>query len=97
MWWRLDASSSQEKQDRNDRELQEAIEYLNAKRSRRLETTERKQKWMNGASSEIQRNVLQDVLVLADKISEVENELHEASGEMSRKAEAEGLRVSDTD
>ena len=45
----------QEKHDRNDRELQEAIEYLNAKRSRLLETTERKQKWMNGASSEIQR------------------------------------------
>ena len=74
----------QEKQDRNHRELHDAIEYLNAKRSMRLETMERKQKWMNGASNEIQKKVLRIVLVLADKILELENELHEAREDMRK-------------
>ena len=57
---------------------------------------------MRGASDEIQRKYLQNVCVLEEKISEVENELHEASEEgrnftvERRKAEADGLRASDT-
>ena len=40
---------------------------------------ERKQKLVSGASDEIWEEVLQDVLVWEGKISEMENELHEAS------------------
>ena len=51
---------------------------------------------MNGASDEVQRKVLQGILVLSDKISE-ENELHEAREEMRKltverkKAEVDGF------
>ena len=38
----------------------------------------------SGALGETQRRVLQDVMVLKDKISEVENELLEASEEMRK-------------
>ena len=92
----------QENQDRSYRELQHAIEYTNAKQSRLLATMERKQKIDERSSNELQRKFLKDVLVLEEKISEVENELHDASAEMRKlsvekwKAEAEGLSVSDT-
>ena len=49
-----------------------------------MATVERKQKLMNGASDEIHTKFLQDVLVVEDKISELDNELHEASEEMRR-------------
>ena len=83
----------QENQDRYCRELQEAIEHMKEKRSGLLETVEREQKLMSGAREEIRKRVFQDVLVLEDKITEVENELHEASEEMRRK---QRRRVSDT-
>ena len=57
---------------------------------------------MDGASDEIKRKFLKNILVSEEKTSEVENELHVASGEMRevaverRKAETEGLRVSAT-
>ena len=56
-----------------------------------------KEKLLNGASDEMQRKFLKNVLVLEEKNSEV----HDASEEMKkltverRKAEAEGLTVSD--
>ena len=86
----------QENQDRNYRELQEAIEYMNAKQNRLLATMEHKQQLMNEASDEIQRKFLKEVWALEQKILESENVLHEASEEMRklsverRKAEAEG-------
>ena len=55
-----------------------------------------------GPRKKFGRESFQDVMVLEDKISEVENELYEASEETRkltverRKAEAEGVRVSDT-
>ena len=61
-----------------------------------------RQKLTNGASDEIHRKVLEDVLVLEDKISQVENVLLEAGEEMKkltverRNGEAEELRVADT-
>ena len=75
---------------------------MNAKQSRLLATMERKHKLMNGASDEIQREFLKDVLVLEENIWEVEEEFQEAGEELRkltvqrRKAEAEELRVSDT-
>ena len=80
----------QENQDRSYRELQDAIEYTNAKQSRLLATMERKHKLMNGVSDEIQRKFLKDVFVLEEKISEVENELHDASAEMKLGGKKEG-------
>ena len=62
----------QENLDRNYRELQEAIKYMKEKRSRLLETMERKQKLIVGAPEEIRKRVTQDVMVLEDKISRVE-------------------------
>ena len=70
----------QDNQDGNYGELQEAIEYMNAKQSRLLATVERKQQLRSGASDEIPRKFLKGVLVLEETISEVDNELHEASG-----------------
>ena len=90
----------QENQESDHRELKEAIELMNEKQNRLLATMERQEKLMSGYQEEIQRKVLQDVLVLKDKIFEVDNELHKAGEEMMRptvgrwKAEAEGLRVS---
>ena len=86
----------EENQDRDYRELQEAIEHVNAKQNRLLATMGRKQKLMNGAADESQRKIFREVLVWEEKISEFENELHEASGEMRkptverRKVEAKG-------
>ena len=71
------------------------------KQSRLWTNTERKQKSKNGASDETQRKSLKDVLVLEEKISEVENEPFEVSEQMRkltverRKMEAEELRVSE--
>ena len=44
-----------ENQERDCRELQEAIEHMKEKQSRLLETMERKQKLMSGAQEEIWR------------------------------------------
>ena len=91
----------QENQERDFTEVQEAIEYMNAKQSMLLAAMERKQKLRSGASDEILRKVLQDVLVLDGKISEVEEKLLDASGEMrtlrveTRQMEVEERRVSD--
>ena len=91
----------QENQERDYTEVQEAIEYMNAKQSRLLAAMERKQTLRSGASDEILRKVLQDVLVLDGKISEVEEKLLDASEEMRtlrverRKMEVEERRVSD--
>ena len=74
---------------------------MNAKQSRLLAAMERKQTLRSGASDEILRKVLQDVLVLDGKISEVEEKLLDASEEMRtlsverRKMEVEEGRVSD--
>ena len=89
----------QENQDRNFRELQEAIEHMSAKQNRLLATMERKHQLMNGASNEILRKFFKEVWVWEEKISEVENALHEVLEEMRTlmvertKAEAEELRV----
>ena len=48
------------------------------KEKRALETIERKQKLMSGAPEEVWKRVLQGVVALEDKISEVEVELQEA-------------------
>ena len=91
----------QENQERDYTEVQEAIEYMNAKQSRLLAAMERKQTLRSGASDEILRKVLHDVLVLDGKISEVEEKLLDASEEMRtlrverRKMEVEERRVSD--
>ena len=77
------------------------IEYMNAKQSSLLAAMERKQTLRSGASDEILREVLHDVLVLDGKISEVEEKLIDASEEMRtlrverRKMEVEERRVSD--
>ena len=91
----------QENQERDYTEVQEAIENMNAKQSRLLAAMERKQTLRSGASDEILRKVLQDVLVLDGKISEVEEKLLDASEEMrtlrveTGKMEEEERRVSD--
>ena len=45
---------------------------MKEKRSRLLETMERKQKLIVGAPEEIRKRVIQDVMVLEDKISQME-------------------------
>ena len=60
---------------RKSGKLQEAIEFMNAKQKRLLATLVRLQKLMSGAAEEIQRRVLQDVMVLEDKVSEVEHQV----------------------
>ena len=56
---------------------------------------------MSGVAGEIQREVLQAILILSDKISEVGNELHEAGEDMrkltmeKRKVDVNGLMVSE--
>ena len=72
----------QENQERDHKELQKNIEFRNVKHNRLLATMKRKRKLMNEASDEIQEKLLQNIMVLEDKISEVENELSEASEEM---------------
>ena len=69
----------QENQESNNRELHEAIAHMKTKQSRLLATVEQKQHLMSGAPEEIRRKVIQNVLVLDDKISEVEIELLETS------------------
>ena len=56
----------QANQDRNFREMQEAVEYMQDRRSRLLETMERKQKLMSGAREEIRKRIHQDVMALED-------------------------------
>ena len=62
--------------NKSGQELQRAAgsrtEYMKEKRSGLLKTVERKQKLMSGAPEEIWKTVLQDVVALEDKISEVE-------------------------
>ena len=88
--------------ERNYRVLQEAVEYMNTKQHRLLATMERKQKLMSGASDVIQRKFFEEVLVLEEKISEVDNVLHEASEgtrELTverRKVESQEPGLSDT-
>ena len=77
-------AAMQENHESGNRELQEAIEFMNAKQSRLLATIERKRKLMIGATKEIRRKVRQDVLVLEGKITEVEIELLQASEEMRK-------------
>ena len=89
-----------ENQDRNYKEWQSTIVYME-KRNSLLESMERKQKFISGALDEIWKKALQDVKVLKDKISEVESELREAEDELRlvemerRRTEAKGLRVMD--
>ena len=60
------------------------------------------QKLSIGAPEEVHTSIFQDVMILDRKISQVENELHDAIDEMRmltverRKTEANGLRCSDT-
>ena len=54
---------------------------MKEKRSGLLETMDRKQKRI-GAPEEVQAIIFEHVMILDRKISEVENELHEASDEM---------------
>ena len=56
-----------ENEDRNSRGLQEAIEHMNAKQSTLLATMELKQNLTSGASDEIQRKFLHDILVVEEK------------------------------
>ena len=78
----------------------EAVEYMKEKRRTLLATMERKQKLMSEAPEEIRKRVLQDVMVLEDKFSEVKNELYQASEEMRKltaeRWKAEGTEVSAT-
>ena len=74
-------------------ELQEAIKCMNEKRSRLLATTECKQKLMSVTAEEVRRKVLDDVVVVEDRISAVEMELLETSEERvfeKRNTNAEG-------
>ena len=95
----------QENQDRNCEELQSTIEYMDERRSRLLESMEHKQKLMSGAPDEIWKKALQDVMVLEDKISDVESELREDQDELRlfemerrkdgcKRAEGDGYRWS---
>ena len=69
-------------QERDYKELQDIIGYTNAKLSRLLAAMERMQKLRSEAPEEIQMSVLQDVMVLHYKISEVEEKQLQASEEM---------------
>ena len=88
-----------ETQERDYKEVQEIIEYMNAKQSRLRATMERKQKLMSGGPEGIRRKLFQAVLVLEDRISAVETELLVASEEMrelkvekERRKRREGFR-----
>ena len=67
--------SLQENQDKNYKELQGTIEYMTKMRSRLLESTERKHKFIRGAWDDMQLKALLDVMVLEGRNSEVESEL----------------------
>ena len=90
MWWssRRAVCGSARKSGKCHKELQEAIKCMNEKRSSLLATMERKQKLMSGAPEESRRKVLEDVVV-EDRISAVETELHATSEEMSGQTEDE--------
>ena len=77
-----------ERQETDDEEFQEHIEYMNVKQSRLLATVERKQKMVSGALEEIRAKLSHEVLVLEDRISAEEEELFE-------KREAEGWNKSE--
>ena len=61
----------QENLESDHKELREAIEFMNAKQSKQWATMDRKQKLMSEAPEENRRKVIQDVLVLEDRISAV--------------------------
>ena len=65
-------------QDRNYKELQSTIEYMEKRRSRHLETMEGKEKLKFVAPEEVQMSMFQDVVNLDRVISAVESELREA-------------------
>ena len=58
----------QESQDRNCRELQDAIEHLEKKRSGFLEAMERKQRLRIGAPEEVQASIFKGVVRLDHKV-----------------------------
>ena len=80
---RLDKEAQQNRL-RNS-ELQEAIEFLNSKPSNLLAAVERQQKLRSGSLEESQRRVHRTSCMVSDgKISEVGNELIEASEEIRK-------------
>ena len=59
--------------------LQEAqVDYMKGREASLWRSWSACRSWMSGVADEIQRKFIQDVLVLEDKITEVENEPHEA-------------------